>query len=71
MIDYSKLAHAIEYYRSHGFHYIDVPWVIDREVMEMTATPSQVIESDFGCLVGSAEQSFLQLLVDGRLSMAV
>lgn len=67
MIDYSKIAAAINYYSDNGFKYIEVPWTVPRQTMEITAPASFVIESDFGCLVGSAEQSFLQMIIDKKL----
>ena len=67
MIDYQKLASAIAFYKQAGYSYIDVPWVVDADVALITTEENRLIKSDFGCLVGSAEQSFLQVIYSDLL----
>lgn len=31
MIDYNKIAKAINFYQNKGFCYIDVPWLVSKE----------------------------------------
>jgi hypothetical protein len=68
MIDFQKLASAISFYKQKGYEYIEVPWTVSEDTMMITA-PSHagIIMSDLGCLVGSAEQSFLQMIKDKKL----
>jgi hypothetical protein len=68
MIDYSKLSASIEFYRRHGFLNIEIPWVASNEIISLTLPNGHTaITSGVGTLVGSAEQSFLQLIKDGNL----
>lgn len=68
-IDYGKLFHALEFYKGKGFTYQDVPWSVTPIVSAITR-PEQT--EDFylsdTVLVASAEQSFLQLMSDNRLT---
>lgn len=66
---------AREYYESKGYAYIDVPWAVSREAIMLTRPPH--IEGEPFSLeaggqllypVASAEQSFLQMRMDGVLS---
>jgi hypothetical protein len=75
MIDYGILAKAISFYGTQGFKEIDVPWIVSRCASDIT-TPSFVTATSAVCnsidyedpvLVGSAEQSFLQMRLDGNL----
>lgn len=72
MIDYTLFGKAIEFYESMGFKLIEVPWCVSKEVMEITAPPEVDIEKSY-CpitekyLVASAEQSFLQMMIDDQL----
>ncbi len=69
MIDYDKIAAAVQQYRQLGYHYIAVPWVIQREPYQATAPESAwPFFTLGGFLPASGEQSFLQLLLDGKLA---
>jgi hypothetical protein len=59
---WERLARAQKYYESFGFRYVDVPWAITEEVADITtpAECSYVYYND-AVMVGSAEQSFLQI----------
>jgi hypothetical protein len=62
MNQYARIAEAISFYEMHEFKYIDVPWMVDESTLEITMPPQgKIIKCDLGNLVGSAEQSFLQL----------
>ncbi len=70
MIDYQKIAAAIGFYKQNDYEYTDVPWTVSEDTMLITApSKSGIIGSDFGCLVGSAEQSFLQMIKDKELPL--
>lgn len=63
MIDYQNLGYAVLWYSVRGFKVIDLPWVASRETIEATLPEGHtIVNSDLGCLVGSAEQSFLELV---------
>lgn len=62
MIDYNKISAAIEYYKSKNYKYIEVPWAIEERFIDQTIPPNAKkfkLKDKF--LVGSAEQSFLEL----------
>lgn len=68
LIDYSKIATAIEYYKKMGFSYIDVPWDTPKKHREITFRGQDfnpISEDRF--LVGSSEQSFAYLSDIGKL----
>jgi hypothetical protein len=65
------LLSAIKYYEQCGFKYIDVPWTVSEEAMNITrpawAGTNTLIYTAGGkqhCPVASAEQSFLQMQLD-------
>lgn len=62
MIDYSKIASAVDWYRQKGYRYIEVPWLVDIDTMLITRPPGARLFSTFaGELVASGEQSFLNI----------
>lgn len=65
-IDWKLIAEAIDYYKNKGFTYIEVPWIVSRQAIITTFKGNSTM-SNHGCLVGSAEQSFVQMIMDGRL----
>jgi hypothetical protein len=68
MISYKHIADAIAFYRKAGFMEIEVPWAVDARIVELTRPANSVnVRSDYGCLVASAEQSFLQLRFQNAL----
>lgn len=68
-IDYNKIAYAIEYYQGLGYEYIQVPWLIGREATYVTLPENKKAHDTFdGFLVGSAEQSYIQMMLDGTLN---
>jgi len=68
-VDWARLGRAVEYYKGHGFTYVEVPWAVSRTAIEVTCpNPQNAGEvMDLGCLVGSAEQSFIALMQLGAL----
>lgn len=63
MIDYSNLVDSQKFYKSYGFKAIEAPWIITQKVNALTMPPDRkpnLIDGE-GVLVGSAEQSFLQM----------
>lgn len=69
MIDHTKIAAAEAYYEAAGFKKIDVPWVIDRQAYQATFPEGRFPFFTLGgFLPASGEQSFIQLLLDGKLS---
>lgn len=73
-IDYSKIAKAKEYYENLGYKYIEVPWLVDEATADVTKPSESNLHyvecgwNNEGALVGSGEQSFIQLMLDGKLS---
>ncbi len=66
-IDYHKLSSALDHYEARGYEYMEVPWVVSREAEAATLPPDATATSvQYGELVGSAEQGFIELLLRGR-----
>ena len=72
LINWHLLAEAIAYYKGKGYQYVEAPWTVRRDITEVTfpnayeamgAGEKDSVED----LVGSAEQSFLQLALDEQL----
>jgi len=73
MINYRRVAKAIKRYQKIGYTYVDTPWLVSEEAMRATLpldrqgfelrSPSL----NAGKLVGSAEQGFIQLMLDDKL----
>lgn len=64
----NNIASAIEYYKDCGYRYLDVPWFVSRESMDVTAPPDKRRCSCFlGELVASGEQSFIELFRTGQI----
>lgn len=62
MIDYAKIARGVEHYSRLGYEYIEVPWIVSKDAIDITKPPeSQYFDTVFGHLVGSGEQSFLHI----------
>ena len=66
-IDYRKLAAALDHYEPLGYTYIETPWVVSRKAIDATLPPGATITSvQYGDLVGSAEQGFIELILRGH-----
>ena len=60
-INYGLIAQAIAFYQKLGFEYIEVPWIVPEFIRRLTYNGPISFNTEFGPLVGSAEQSFLFL----------
>lgn len=69
MIDYNILNNSLFYYKLSGFTHIDVPWIASPSTINLTKPADRDIMAirDQG-LVGSAEQSFLELISQDNLN---
>lgn len=69
-IDWGLLAKAKDFYSRRGYKYVEVPWIVRQEITELTipktALPFAV--DNYGDLVGSAEQAFVQMKIDKLIS---
>lgn len=71
MIDYALLADSVDFYSQRGFTRIEVPWTVSEAVNSITKPKwavSYKLEHNGKCLVGSAEQSFVYMMVKGYLA---
>ena len=72
-INYRNIADAVDFYQGCGYTYVEVPWYVTREIMDITRPKHVPEDMDYyipkndKCLVASAEQSFLYLIVKGIL----
>ena len=67
-IRYDLIAKAIDFYKDLGFVEINVPWHVRPEVSAITCpAPALAYRFEDGVLVGSAEQSMIQMALDGEL----
>lgn len=63
-----RMAQALEYYKNLGYKPISVPWFCSEEVFQATAPEgANPFRTKDKVLVGSAEQSFLQLMIEQNL----
>jgi hypothetical protein len=61
-INYQRIGKAIEVYSGLGYNYIEVPWLIDQKSIDITKPPKcRYFATEFGHLIASGEQSFLQI----------
>ena len=71
-INYELLGEASEYYSKLGYQYLEVPWYASKEAISVT-TPAhkEIWVASLGDthynLVGSAEQSLLDMLIQDKL----
>ena len=67
-IDYSVLVKAQKYYEKKGYLMLDVPWAVSEEADAATHPVwLPMIPTMWGNLVGSAEQSFIDLMIKGKM----
>lgn len=68
-INYDRLLQSRDYYTQWGYRYIDAPWAVSEEANSVTCPGGKKkFEIDAGILVGSAEQSFIQMILDGKIT---
>jgi hypothetical protein len=69
-ISWPRVARAIEYYESLGYAYLEVPWLVSEKALMATLPAGKKgTRSTDGPLVGSAEQSFIQMMLDGQMQL--
>ncbi len=68
-IRWDLVGRALDVYQAHfDYSYIEVPWIVGDEAVNVTLPPGRRgFRCEDGPLVGSAEQSFIQLALDGAL----
>ncbi|USN96692.1 MAG: hypothetical protein H6797_00615 [Candidatus Nomurabacteria bacterium] len=67
-IDYRKLTTGLDYYENLGYHYMEVPWAVSHESLAVTLPVGAIGTSvQYGELVGSGEQSFIELMRRGAI----
>lgn len=67
-IDYYLVAFAEDYYLRKGFRLIDVPWLVSEKISNITKPNwKRNFWVKNKVLVGSAEQSFIELFLEGRI----
>lgn len=72
MMNWEALSKAVSFYKSHGFRYIDVPWVTTQEMMNVTKPDEKAKDRSFILengleMIASAEQGFITLLHENLL----
>lgn len=61
-VNWQLLSKAIEFYQTHGFEYVEVPWTVPKDILMATCPLERwIVDSTIGGLVGSAEQSFIHM----------
>lgn len=66
-IDYAKLNAGLTHYTERGYAYCEVPWVVSHEAESVTLPPNtEATQTQYGDLVGSAEQGFIELMLRGE-----
>lgn len=72
-INWAWVGKAVQHYIGNGFSYLEAPWVVSQDALQVTL-PSDRFgfrlnhpNLDLGYLVGSAEQSFIQMMMSGLL----
>lgn len=64
MINYRRIADAVEYYESLGYKRVESPWIVDIATDAITRPEESnaiILQEEQKSLVGSGEQSLLQL----------
>lgn len=65
-ISWERVARALQFYQRCGYVYLETPWVVSEKASSATF-PESVGLSNGTFPVGSAEQGFIQLMMDGSL----
>lgn len=67
-INYSLISKAINFYEDLGFQYLEVPWIVSDKAVNVTLPKERKgNRCKTGMLVGSAEQSFIQLMIENQI----
>lgn len=65
--DWLLLGQAVEAYKALGYSYVEVPWMVSREATKLTCDKGVQFSTPVGDLVGSAEQSLLDMRLSSML----
>ena len=69
-IDWNLISQAIAFYKARGYTYVEVPWIVSEEALRVTLPAGKEgLRTAQGALVGSAEQGFIQMMMDGQLPL--
>lgn len=69
MIQYNILSAAARHYEQCEYELIEVPWAVGDEAYAVTSpVNTRAMRTFMGCLVASAEQSFVDLMLSGTLT---
>lgn len=64
-INYKNIYEGIEHYKRLGYNYIEVPWLVSKESLDVTRPPeARYFDTFMGQLVASGEQSFIEIRKD-------
>lgn len=67
-IGWKNLNRTLEHFMAQGYTYVEVPWTVPRHITEITFPEAfAVLGAGADDLIGSSEQSFLHLALDGGL----
>lgn len=74
-INYQTVSRAISAYSTRGYKYVDTPWMVSGNALTVTLPPGRhgfavshpEREPRSNNLVGSAEQGFIQLMLNGEI----
>lgn len=77
-INWKFLSDAIDFYKDLGYQYVEVPWIADKDIIDITVPKHiqkkyqhdlvfSLKDHNNRALVGSAEQSFLHMLYKKNL----
>lgn len=64
-IDWQRLARAHAFFERKGYQYVEVPWAVPEEIVNITLPPGNTpiaVRGADAVLVGSAEQGFLDIV---------
>ncbi len=73
-ISWGKIAQALAFYQDLGYQYVEVPWLVDEVAVKSTLPDGRTAQrlgegkESRPYLVGSAEQSLYQMVLDGQLA---
>ena len=67
-INWNHLQAVVAHFTGLGFTYVEAPWFVQPQVSAITCNRRQgIISTDLGDLIGSSEQSFIQMHAAGIL----
>ena len=67
-INYARIAQAQMYYKALGYKNVEVPWTVSvQAVMSTLPKGANLFQTPKGVLVGSGEQSFIELMLKGQI----